>query len=201
MDLTRRGLGRSVAAGLGYALVGSVAQAFPRPPRFATPRSQFIEVEPREPVGHIVLTDLAGRRQTLSKLQGKAVLLSFWASWCPPCRTEVPLLHALQQQAPGDSFHVVPVSLDRDARTARRFLDRLGLDGFKTFIDIDGGVASGPNSRVATPFPLFGMPMSYVINADGESVGYLSGSADWTRPEAVALLRFYAGAQANAASE
>ena len=87
---------------------------------------------------------------------------------------------------------VVPVSLDRDAATASAYLRRLGLDGLASFIDAEGKVASGPKSKVATPFPLFGMPMSYVIDAQGRSGGYLTGEADWSAAAALALLRFYA---------
>ena len=117
--------------------------------------------------GHVVLRDLTGARRTLASYRGKAVLLAFWASWCPPCRRELPILHRLQTQAKSEPFVVVPVSLDRDAATASAYLRRLGLDGFASFIDTEGEVASGPKSTVATPFPLYGMPMSYVIDAAG----------------------------------
>ena len=86
------------------------------------------------------------------------------------------------------------MSLDRDASTAVAYLRRLRLDGFSSFIDTEGEVASGPKSKVATPFLLYGMPMSYVIDARGRSGGYLTGEADWSAPEALALLRFYARA-------
>jgi len=124
--------------------------------------------------------------------RGKAVLLAFWASWCPPCRRELPILHRLQKQAKSEPFVIVPVSLDRDAATAAAYLQRLRLDRFTTFIDTEGEVASGPKSKVPTPFPLYGMPMSYVIDARGRSGGYLTGEADWSAQDALALLRFYA---------
>ena len=89
---------------------------------------------------------------------------------------------------------VVPVSLDRDAATAVAYLRRLRLNEFSSFLDTGGEVASGPKSKVATPFPLYGMPISYVIDARGRSGGYLTGEADWSAPDALALLRFYARA-------
>ena len=76
--------------------------------------------------------------------------------------------------------------------SAAAYIQRLRLTGFTSFIDTEGEVASGPKSTVATPFPLYGMPMSYVIDAKGRNGGYLTGEADWSAPEALALLRFYA---------
>jgi thiol-disulfide isomerase/thioredoxin len=166
--------------------------ADPYPPPFSTPHAQFTVLDPREETGQILLRDLEGRRRPLSSYRGKAVLLAFWASWCPPCRRELPILQRLQTQARNEPFVVVPVSLDRDAATAVAYLRRLRLNEFSSFLDTGGEVASGPKSKVATPFPLYGMPMSYVIDAKGRSGGYLTGEADWSASDALALLRFYA---------
>lgn len=193
MGVTRRTLMLgSVGGALGAVQPGRVAAADPYPPPFSTPHAQFTVLDPREEAGHIALRDLEGRRRTLAAYRGKAVLLAFWASWCPPCRRELPILHRLQNQAKSEPFVVVPVSLDRDAATAAAYIRRLRLDGFSSFIDTEGEVASGPKSKVATPFPLYGMPMSYVLDAQGRSGGYLTGEADWSAPDALALLRFYA---------
>jgi thiol-disulfide isomerase/thioredoxin len=191
MTVTRRTLMLGSAAGAFGGLPPAKA-ADPYPPPFSTPDAQFTVLDPREEASHIPLRDLGGRRRTLAAYRGKAVLLAFWASWCPPCRRELPILHRLQTQAKNEPFVVVPVSLDRDAGTAAAYIQRLRLTGFTSFIDIEGEVASGPKSTVATPFPLYGMPMSYVIDAKGRSGGYLTGEADWSAPEALALLRFYA---------
>ena len=182
----------STAGALGAMPPAGAAAADPYPPPFSTPHAQFTVLDPREEAGHIALRDLEGRRRTLAAYRGKAVLLAFWASWCPPCRRELPILQRLQTQAKSEPFVVVPVSLDRDAATAAAYIRRLRLDGFSSFIDTEGEVASGPKSKVATPFPLYGMPMSYVLDAQGRSGGYLTGEADWSAPDALALLRFYA---------
>lgn len=194
MQVTRRDAVLGPAAALLSAATAPGAGAAQEryPPPFATPHTQFTVLDPREEVGHIVLRDLAGARRTLASYRGKSVLLAFWASWCPPCRRELPILHRLQAQARKEAFIVAPVSLDRDAAIAAAYLRRLGLESFASFVDADGEAASGPRSRAATPFPLYGMPMSYVIDASGRSAGYLTGEADWGTPEALALLRFYA---------
>lgn len=182
----------STAGALGAMPPAGAAAADTYPPPFSTPHAQFTVLDPREEAGHIPLRDLGGRQSTLAAHRGKAVLLAFWASWCPPCRRELPILQRLQTQAKSEPFVVVPVSLDRDAATAAAYIRRLRLDGLSSFIDTEGEVASGPKSKVATPFPLYGMPMSYVIDASGRSGGYLTGEADWSAPDALALLRFYA---------
>lgn len=169
-----------------------VTPAAARPPRFAGPSSQFVQLDPPEEAGSLLLTDLAGRRKPLSAYRGKAVLLNFWASWCPPCRRELPILQRLQAKAAREPFVVLPVSLDKSVATVRAYLDRLGLGDLSTFIDATGTVASGPKSTRPTPFPLYGMPMTYVLDREARSVGYLVGEADWNAPEGLELLRFYA---------
>ena len=73
-------------------------------------------------------------------------LVNFWASWCPPCRRELPILRRLQAKAAREPFVVSPVSLDKSVATVRTYLDRLGLADLATFIDAEGVVASGPKS-------------------------------------------------------
>lgn len=182
---------------LALALLSPLAAtpaAAARPPLFSGPSSQFIQIDPPEPAGRLVLTDLAGRRKPLSAYRGKAVLLNFWASWCPPCRRELPILRRLQARAAREPFVVLPVSLDKSAATVTAYLKRLGLVDLSTFIDAEGVVASGPKSAEPTPFPLYGMPMTYVLDREARSVGYLVGEADWDSPAGLELLRFYAGA-------
>ena len=162
-----------------------------QPPRFAGPSSQFVQIDPPEEAGSLVLTDLAGKTRALSAYRGKAVLLNFWASWCPPCRRELPILRRLQAKAAREPFVVLPVSLDKSVATMRTYLDRLGLADLKTFIDAEGTVASGPKSTKPTPFPLYGMPMTYLLDRKARSVGYLVGEADWTSAEGLELLRFH----------
>lgn len=182
---------------LALTLLSPIAAAPVRaqqPPLLSGPSSQFVQLDPPEDAGSMVLTDLAGKSRPLSAYRGKAVLLNFWASWCPPCRRELPILRRLQARAAGEPFVVLPVSLDRSAATVTAYLGRLGLADLSSFIDSAGTVASGPKSAKPTPFPLYGLPMTYVLDRNARSVGYLVGEADWESPAALKLLRFYAGA-------
>lgn len=172
---------------------GRVSTAIARPPPLvASGGGQFTELEPREDVSTFLLQRFDGQKRALASYRGRAVLLAFWASWCPPCVRELPILHRLQKQK-DVGFAIVPVSLDRSAAIAGRFIDKLGLRGFDSFIDPEGDLASGPGSAVQTPFQLYGMPMSYVIDSRGLSAGYLTGAADWSAPDAIRLMRHYAG--------
>lgn len=174
-----------------FSSLGAIPAEARQPPRFSGPSSQFVQIDPPEEAGSLVLTDLAGKTRPLSAYRGKAVLLNFWASWCPPCRRELPILRRLQTKTAREPFVVVPVSLDKSVATVKAYLDRLGLADLKTFIDAEGIVASGPKSAKPTPFPLYGMPMTYLLDREARSVGYLVGEADWTSPEGLELLRFY----------
>lgn len=150
----------------------------------------FIMLEPREDVSDVMLSDFAGRKQALGRFRGQPVLVAFWASWCPPCLRELPILHRLQQH--NDlGFRIVPVSIDRDAALAHRFIRRLGLEAFRSYHDGSGTVASGPRSSTQTTFQLYGMPMSYVIDPQGRAAGYIAGAMDWSTSEAARLMAYY----------
>lgn len=189
----RQVLRGSLLLGSSVGLISlSAAQALAAPPPFVTEAGgQFIELDPREDVSAISLKDFNGRSRQLASYRGRPCLVAFWASWCPPCLGELPILHRLQQGREL-GFAVVPVSIDHDVAAAQRLIDRLGLRGFASFIDREGLVASGPKSRVQTPFQLYGMPMSYVVDAAGKTAGHLAGAADWSTPDAIRLMQHFA---------
>lgn len=151
-----------------------------------------MELDPREDVSAIQVSDFAGRSRRLAAYRGKPALVAFWASWCPPCAVELPILKALQSRERELGISVVPISLDREPSRAKRFIERLGLSGFSSFIDKDAKVASGPKSDVQTPFALYGMPMTYILDAKCRTAGHLAGAADWSTPEAIRLIRHFA---------
>ena len=104
-------------------------------------------------------------------------------------------MNRLQAQSGQASvFEVLAIALDRDPKTAVDFLDRLGLSRFQTFFDPAGEVARVPAPANPPPFPLYGMPMSYIVDHRGRNVGYLTGESDWSTPDALALLRYYSNA-------
>lgn len=188
-SLTRRRLLLGGSALGAAALSCAPARAAP-PPLVSGSGGQFVELDPREDVSHVELTDLAGRRHALARFRGQPVLVAFWASWCPPCIQELPILHRLQQRR-DTGFAVVPVSIDSDTALAQRFIRRLGLAGFQSYHDAEGTVASGPRSAVQTTFQLYGMPMSYILDPQGRAAGYIAGAMDWSTLGASQLMAYY----------
>lgn len=126
--------------------------------------------------------DAEGREVTLADWKGKVVLLNLWATWCAPCRKEMPGLDRLQAELGSDRFEVVAVSVDRTGiEGARKFLDQINVRRL--------AVLSDPSARMGTTLKAIGLPTTVLINAEGNEVGRLVGPAEWDTPEAKALVR------------
>lgn len=171
------------------ALSAAAASAMASVPAAGAANPNFIELDPRENVTSVTLRGLDGKDCRLGSLQGKPVLVSFWASWCPPCRRELPVFHTIQKMRPEPSFTLLPVSVDQNSEKARAFIQRLGLHGFRSYIDPPSGrVAIGPNSVGKGAFMLYGMPITYVVDTAGRASGYWIGEADLLSPDTQAFI-------------
>jgi thiol-disulfide isomerase/thioredoxin len=185
-------------AGAAYTLgLAGGAKAGDDPPFFETARHQFTLLDPRKPPAPVTFQHFNGHPASLAEWHGKVILLNFWASWCPQCRTELPVLDRLQASLDPARYQVLAVSTDHEGKAAvDPFVKALDLRHLELALDPAGalgrpmqsGLAPAPNP---SPFTIYGMPMSYVIDTAGRVCGYLIGAADWTSPEARALLRYY----------
>ncbi len=123
-----------------------------------------------------------GETMSFDDWQGKVVLVNLWATWCGPCRHEMPALDRLQAELGGDEFEVLAVSLDRS-----------GLDLPKAFYEENNiqhlGLYNDASARTGVALGVFGMPTTVLLNRDGELLGRLVGPAEWDAPEAVALMK------------
>ena len=139
--------------------------------------------QPRElPDLHFV--DGTGRAASLADFRGRLVLLNLWATWCVPCRREMPALDRLQAKLGGAEFIVLPLSIDRGGLPpVKRFYEELGLAALGVFVD-QSGAATG---KLATT----GVPTTLLIDREGREIGRLLGAAEWDSPEAIALIRRY----------
>jgi len=139
----------------------------------AIARDQGQLVDQRAP--SFELTDLEGRPHTLASLRGRVVFLNFWASWCEPCRDEMPSMVSLAEQLEGRDFVMVAASLDDDDAAMRALLAETGVDPAKILVlrDIDGAVAA----RFGTQL----LPETYLIDRDGVTVARYAGPREWER--------------------
>ena len=159
---------RSFLAGT-VALAATPAEARPPMPLHDAPRAllspPFIDGE--------------GRELTLEDFRGRVVLLNVWATWCVPCREEMPTLDRLQARLGGDDFHVLPLSIDRAGLgPVRRFYEEIGIRHLGMYLAED--------LRAMLALGAIGLPTTILIDRDGRKIARLVGPAEWDSPEAVA---------------
>ncbi len=142
--------------------------------------------------GHPVdFSGLAFKREdgsaiSLADFKGKTVLLNLWATWCAPCRHEMPDLDALQAKLGGDNFEVVTVSLDRKSPDKpRAFFDEIGIEHLTLYYDEKMAMFPALRSKGMA----FGMPSTLIINKDGCSLAHMAGPAAWASTEAQELVK------------
>jgi thiol-disulfide isomerase/thioredoxin len=132
--------------------------------------------ETPKPGPEISFADEHGNALTLEAWRGKVVVLNIWATWCGPCRVEMPTLDRLQGLLGGDRFDVVALSIDRaGVGVVRRFYDQIGVEHLAIFIDETG--------RTAGDLKIFGLPATIVLGPEGRELGRLVGPAEWDTPE------------------
>ena len=200
-DTTRRAVLGGVLGSIATAAAPSVpAVALSAgPPPFATARHQFIILRPARIVPPVAITRLDGSAVNFAAFRGKVVLVNFWAVWCPACRTELPLLDRLQQTEGHQNLEVVAVSVDRNGRsTVAPFLRQLNIRHLNVGLDPGARPARPGDDNAATPFPLYGMPISYIVGPAGRIEGYMMGEADWLSEQARGLLNYYRDADPGA---
>ncbi len=141
----------------------------------------FVRRKVPEPLPDITFNDAAGKAMTLADFKGKAVLLNLWATWCAPCREEMPALDRLQKALGGDNFEVVALSLDRKgAEASQKFLTETKADSLKLYIDA--------SAKQGTVLKIVGMPTTILIDKEGREIGRLAGPAEWDSEDAKALI-------------
>jgi thiol-disulfide isomerase/thioredoxin len=145
------------------------------------PLSNFIVADPPKPLPEIAFEDGAGAARKLADFRGKFVLLNIWATWCVPCRKEMPTLDRLQARLGGPDFEVVTLSIDRGGADAvRKFYADVGVKNLAINID----------SSAEATFKLgaVGLPTTLLLNREGQEIGRLIGGAEWDSPETIDFL-------------
>lgn len=140
----------------------------------------------RNPRIHAVpaFLDGQGRETTLAAFRGKVVVLNFWATWCIPCIREMPALDRLAARLKDRRFALVALNEDREGvAKAAPFLVALKLKNIALYAD--------PMGRVQRALKVSGLPTTIVFDAAGREVGRLALPADWSSPEAIALIEHF----------
>lgn len=131
-----------------------------------------------------------GKERSLDEFRGKGAVVNFWATWCPPCITEMPSLDRLAKALATDGIPVLALSQDRGEAAptlVQRFFAERGLDSLDVLIDRRG--------KVGRNFKITGLPTTVLLDADGREIGRLMGPAEWDAAGAVAFIRNCLGQQ------
>jgi thiol-disulfide isomerase/thioredoxin len=163
------------------ALALGVRPVLPEEP-IAVASPNFILHDTPNALPDFEFADGEGQKRTLVDFRGKVVLLNVWATWCAPCRKEMPTLDRLQAALGGDDFEVVPLSIDRGgAERVKKFYAEISVQRLAVYVD--------SSRRANATFDVVGLPVSLLIDRQGRELGRLSGAAEWDAPETVAFLR------------
>ncbi|MBW2519461.1 MAG: TlpA family protein disulfide reductase [Deltaproteobacteria bacterium] len=134
-----------------------------------------------EPAPDFALQDTMGQRYRLSDLRGKVVMVNFWATWCPPCRAEMPSMEKLYETLKDDNFVMLAINIEENGRqTVPQYLQK-SPHSFPVLYD-DQGV-------VQKLYGVFKFPESFVIRKDGIIDDKVIGAIDWAHPETIAYFK------------
>ncbi|OGQ83863.1 MAG: hypothetical protein A3F90_00910 [Deltaproteobacteria bacterium RIFCSPLOWO2_12_FULL_60_19] len=178
---------KSLCAALCILLVVASAQAFfhkkAEKPAAGTELFDKLMVEKPEKAlraPDFTLQDLSGKRLSLKDFKGKLVFLNFWATWCIPCRDEMPQMEKLHREFKSQGLEIVAVNFREDKQTVKKFVAELGLT-FRILLDSDGSVSN--------EYGAWSLPLSYFVDRKGIFIGKVNGDRPWDGKEARAFLR------------
>jgi len=134
----------------------------------------------------LAFQDAAGKPLSLEHWRGRTVLLNLWATWCVPCREEMPALDALEQRLGGPGFEVVAVNIDtRDGDKPKAWLKEVGAQKLAYYAD--------PSARIFQDLKsigrAFGMPTTLLIDRQGCEVATIAGPAEWASEDAIRFIK------------
>jgi thiol-disulfide isomerase/thioredoxin len=159
-----------------------------RPPSSNTFKLSFAGQPRAVPDLHFV--DGEGHSLSLAAFRGRALLLNIWATWCVPCRKEMPTLDRLQAKLGSTDFQVVALSIDRQgAAVIKPFYQELGLRSLGIYVD--------PSGKAAGDLKAPGVPVTLLVDREGREIARKLGPAEWDSPEMIGLIRRHLGLPAS----
>jgi thiol-disulfide isomerase/thioredoxin len=162
------------------------SQPAPGPSRLARAFSQAGLPLLKQPVSPIDFSAplLDGQTVTLAGLKGKVVFLNFWATWCGPCRAEMPSMEALYRRFKSRGLEILAVNLREDRKDAAAFMNQFKLT-FPAALDSSG--------RIGSQYGVAAIPTTYIINREGMIIARMVGSIGWDTPEMIAAFEALMG--------
>jgi thiol-disulfide isomerase/thioredoxin len=131
-------------------------------------------------VGDFSAEALKGGAATLAASRGKVVLLNFWATWCPPCRSEMPSIEALSKKMKGKNFTIMAISVGEDKAIVEKFIAEQKYS-YPIFLD--------PSNALGTAFNASSIPTTYLIDKQGKVIAGIQGSREYDGPDVVELFK------------
>lgn len=134
-----------------------------------------------QPASDEKFTNEDGSEMTLASYDGQITVVNFWATWCAPCRAEMPQLSDLQTQLGDDDFEVVTIATGRNPRPAmERFFAEIEVDNLPLHAD--------PRSTLARDMGVLGLPVTLILDREGREIARLQGDAHWNSESAIAII-------------
>lgn len=182
-----------VAAAFGFLAALAIPGALPKVPRgdpVAAEREaagatlvpgRFVKAAELETAPDLAFKGADGKPHRLSEWRGKVVLLNLWATWCAPCKVEMPSLDRLQAKLGGDAFTVLAISVDRTGiEKPAAFFSGNKIEHLAVYNDSE--------SKATSALRVSGLPVSVILDSQGREIARLAGSADWDSPETTAKI-------------
>ena len=141
----------------------------------------FPLLEKPRPLPELRFVDGEGRALTIADFRGRLVLLNIWATWCVPCRREMPTLDRLQAKLGGPDFEVLALSIDRQGlAVVKAFYEELGLEALRVYVDA--------STNTTSDLGIVGIPTTLLVDRKGDEIGRLVGPYEWDSPEMISFL-------------
>jgi len=140
-----------------------------------------------QPASDAAFVDFDGNEHRLSDWQGKYVLVNFWATWCAPCRAEMPQLDALQGEFGGDAFEVVTIAIRSPRPGMEKFFEDAGVQNLPLYEDAD--------MVLSRETGVLGLPITIMLDPEGREIGRVRGDTEWHSDSARAIVAALVAAQ------
>lgn len=158
------------------ALVLTVCAARAEPPRTLT------ELPAKPAAPELALKDTGGKLHRLADSRGKVVMVNFWATWCPPCRDEIPSMQRAWGKLKGEPFEMLAVDVGEDEATIAGFFSAIGMDPkFPILLDRD--------AQLIKAWPVMTLPTTFIVDAQGRIVYRAVGERAWDDPQILEKIR------------